>query len=105
MEVIVGFLATWIAYALAAYGAIGVLFAVPFVLLGAARIDPNAQGATTGFRALIFPGSVALWPWLLARWTRPGRREERSPHRLAHGPIHEPMHDSLHTAHEREERS
>ena len=76
--------ATWLFYALEAYGVLGVLFAVPFVLLGAARIDPNADGATAGFRILIFPGCVALWPWLLARLIGRGPREERSPHRAPH---------------------
>jgi hypothetical protein len=53
---------------LGAYVGAGVVFAIPFVLLGAARIDASAKGAPWGFRLLILPGSAALWPWLLARW-------------------------------------
>ena len=66
------------------YTLLGVVFAVPFVLRGAARLDPNAAGATWGFRVLILPGSAALWPWLLMRWMRAGAEcEESSPHRDA----------------------
>ena len=71
------------------YAGIGLVFAVAFLLRGAARLDPNADGATWGFKALILPGTVALWPLLLVRWMRaPSSNllgnppEERSPHRV-----------------------
>ena len=51
-----------------AYLALGALFAVPFVLRGAAAIDPAARGGTLGFRLVILPGAVLLWPWLARRW-------------------------------------
>lgn len=74
--------ATWLVQGLELYAGLGALFALAFVLRGAARIDRNARGATWGFRALIFPGSAALWPWLLVRWIQAGEeRVERSPHR------------------------
>ena len=64
------------------YLAIGVLFSVPFVAIGVARVDPAARGASWGFRMLILPAVVALWPLLARRWvggrTRP---EERNAHR------------------------
>ena len=63
---------TYAVYALQAYALVGVVFAVPFVLKGAARLDPDAVGATWGFRVLIFPGAAALWPLLFARWMRAG---------------------------------
>ena len=63
-------LVTYLVWALQAYALVGVLFAVPFVLKGAARLDPDAVEGTWGFRVLIFPGAAALWPWLLTRWMR-----------------------------------
>ena len=71
--------------ALAAYMIIGVVFAIPFLLVGVQRIDVQARGAGAGFRLLIFPGVAALWPLLLRRWIR-GLSEppvERNPHRKA----------------------
>lgn len=76
-------LARAVVAAAAIYFAVGFLFAIPFVLAGAPRIDPGAKGASIAFRLLILPGSIALWPWLLARWVS-GRREppsERNAHR------------------------
>ena len=61
-------IATVIVKVVGCYLAAGVLFALPFVLWGAGRIDPAAREVTPGFRLLIFPGSVALWPLLLKRW-------------------------------------
>jgi hypothetical protein len=63
---------TIIVMAFQVYALVGVLFAVPFVLRGAARLDSDAVEASWGFRVLIFPGAAALWPWLLLRWMRAG---------------------------------
>lgn len=52
------------------YLAAGLLFATAFVSSGVQRVDPAARGAGLGFRLLIFPGVVALWPWLAIRWWR-----------------------------------
>ena len=60
---------------LAAYLGAGLLFAIAFVWKGAARIDDAADGGSLGFRALIFPGVVALWPVLLRRWLESGRQD------------------------------
>ena len=46
----------------------GLVFAVPFVVVGVKRIDPHALHGSWGFRLLIFPGAMALWPLLLRRW-------------------------------------
>jgi len=43
------------------------LFAVPFVARWAGRLDPAARTGTLGFRLLIVPGTVLLWPWLARR--------------------------------------
>jgi hypothetical protein len=56
--------------ALAAYLVLGVAFAVPFAIKGAAAIDPVARHATWGFRILVIPAAAALWPLLLLRWAR-----------------------------------
>jgi membrane protein implicated in regulation of membrane protease activity len=70
---------------LALYAAAGFAVAVAIAAAGAGRIDPSAKGAGWGFRLLIVPGAVALWPFLLRRWlggaTEPP--EERNPHRDA----------------------
>jgi hypothetical protein len=55
-------------FAVATYLAIGSIVAVPFVLFGIGRIDPSARGAPLTFRALVFPGVVAMWPLILRRW-------------------------------------
>lgn len=74
----------WIVVLLLVYMGFGVLFAVPFVLFGVGRIDAAARESRWGFRVMIFPGSVALWPLLLLRWlgSKPPP-EERNAHRLA----------------------
>lgn len=54
--------------ALGAYLACGLLFAIPFVLAGVNHIDPHAKPGTWGFRLLILPGTVFLWPLLVRRW-------------------------------------
>jgi hypothetical protein len=65
-------LAEWFVGVLSVYGAIGFLFGVCFVTVGVSRLDPMAKGAGFGFRLLILPGTAALWPLLLYRWTRGG---------------------------------
>jgi len=54
--------------ALGSYLACGLAFAIPFVLVGVKRIDPHAAHGSWGFRLLISPGAMALWPLLLKRW-------------------------------------
>lgn len=69
------------------YAALGLVFAIAFVLRGAARIDPQARGASWGFRLAILPGVIALWPLVARRWVAgPPPPEERNAHRdLARG--------------------
>jgi hypothetical protein len=67
------------------YLACGLLFAILFVLVGVNRIDPHARLGSWGFRLLIIPGTMFLWPLLARRWWS-GRREppeERNAHRCA----------------------
>ena len=62
--------AEWFVRMLAAYGAIGILFAVAFVTRGICRVDPVAKGAPPGFRLIVLPGAAALWPLLAVRWAK-----------------------------------
>ena len=74
----------WILSLLGIYLAIGFLFAVPFALMGAKKIDHSAVDGTWGFKLLIIPGSMIFWPLLLTRWLRGvPQPEERSAHRDA----------------------
>ncbi len=66
------------------YVAAGVLFAVPFAVRGVNRIDPVARESSWGFRLIIVPGVIALWPLLALRWMRGlPPPEENNPHRRA----------------------
>jgi len=49
------------------YAALGALFSLWFVTLGAARIDAAAKAMPAQARVMIFPGCVALWPLLAWR--------------------------------------
>jgi hypothetical protein len=51
-----------------AYVAAGLVFAAAFVTWGVRRIDAAARAGTLGFRLIILPGVVVLWPVLLIRW-------------------------------------
>ena len=52
------------------YPAIGLVFACAFLTVGISRVDPVSKGSGIGFRLIILPGVVALWPVLLTRWIR-----------------------------------
>ena len=68
----------------AAYLGLGLLFAIPFVLKGVGKLDPSAKAGTWGFRLLILPGTVLLWPLLAKRWmTGAGVPLESTPHKRA----------------------
>ncbi len=54
--------------ALGVYLACGLVFAILFVLVGVKKIDPHASHGSWGFRLLIIPGTMALWPLMLKRW-------------------------------------
>ena len=70
---------------LGAYLACGLVFAIPFALVGVKKIDPHALHGSWGFRFLVIPGMVVFWPMLLRRWasgvTQPP--EECNAHRRA----------------------
>lgn len=60
-------LATWAIWFAGLYLAVGVAFALYFVWRGVNSIDPSAQKGSIGFRLLITPGTVALWPLMVRR--------------------------------------
>ncbi len=61
-------IAQWLTTAVGIYLLIGLVVAIPFVIRGVGKIDPSAREGSTGFRLLILPGSIALWPLVLRRW-------------------------------------
>ncbi len=63
----------------------GLVFAIPFALAGAGKIDPHASHGSWGFRLLIIPGTMAFWPLLLRRWLGGAHEppEECNAHRLS----------------------
>ncbi|HTF88441.1 MAG TPA: hypothetical protein VK843_08530 [Planctomycetota bacterium] len=63
-------LARALAMGLGVWAAIGLVFALAFAFVGAGRVDRDARSGSLGFRILILPASVALWPLLLLRWVR-----------------------------------
>lgn len=50
------------------YGLVGILVAPILILWGAARFDVAAADSTRGFRLIVLPGAVLLWPLLLRRF-------------------------------------
>lgn len=55
------------------YGAIGLFLLFPFHRAVLPRIDASADGASRGFKIVVSPGLVALWPVILWKW-RTARR-------------------------------
>ena len=46
----------------------GLIFYVVCVTGGLKRIDPDTVGAPIGFRLIIAPGVITLWPALVRKW-------------------------------------
>lgn len=61
-------IASLLVHAAGLYLAVGLAFAIPFVILGIGRIDPAASESGWGFRLVVLPGCMAMWPLLLWRW-------------------------------------
>jgi hypothetical protein len=60
-----------VVYAILLYVLAGLVVGVAFVTFGVTRVLPGSF--TPGARFLIFPGAVALWPYVLLRWLRAAR--------------------------------
>ena len=79
-------LATFIWMIAGAYLAVGAVVGLA-VVFGAARLDHAADGANLFFRMTIFPGAVALWPFMIGRFLSfrkinapiPGREDGGAP--------------------------
>lgn len=69
MEALVQFL-LWV---VGVYGAIGLFLLLPLHRAGLPLIDASAEGASHGFKIIVSPGLVALWPVILWKW-RTARR-------------------------------
>ncbi|MEM6639049.1 MAG: hypothetical protein AAF610_04025 [Pseudomonadota bacterium] len=70
--------------AIGLYFLLGLMIALAFVWRGVARVDPAASEGTLGFRLVIFPGCVALWPWVVHRWRQGATPlSENNAHRAA----------------------
>ena len=54
----------------AIYLALGVFFAIPFLMKGLNKIDEGAHGSTIGFKIIIIPGVIVFWPVLLSKWMK-----------------------------------
>ena len=79
--------AEWLVGLFGLYVALGIGFALLFHWRGLARVDRSAALSTWGFRIMITPGVVALWPLLALRWARGNGvpKPERNAHRDAGG--------------------
>ncbi len=55
---------------LSLYLLIGLIFAGLFIWKGAAKIDEGVSGSTRGFKLIILPGVIFLWPLLLPKWIK-----------------------------------
>jgi len=52
-------------FILGIYLLFGLLFGIVFVTKLAGRFDENARNGSWGFRLMILPGSIVLWPFAL----------------------------------------
>ena len=52
------------------YATAGTVIAVAFLAFGVTRVLPAPAAVTLGARIMLFPGVVALWPYVLIRWLK-----------------------------------
>ncbi len=48
----------------------GILFAILSLSKGIKKVDAAAHGSGWGFRLVILPGIIVLWPVLLIKWIK-----------------------------------
>ena len=56
--------------AVALYAVAGIAIAASFLAFGITRVLPTRSTVTLGARIVLFPGAVALWPYVLIRWLK-----------------------------------
>ena len=71
--------------ALGVYLATGIVLLIPMHRRILPRLDASADGASWGFRIVVSPGVVALWPVLLLKWRAALRGE--NPHGSPDRPV------------------
>jgi hypothetical protein len=57
-------------FIMAAYLIAGIFFTIPFQVMGLKKIDEGVHGSSIGFRIIIVPGCILLWPFLLRKWIK-----------------------------------
>jgi hypothetical protein len=62
---------TWVAFGI--YCAVGFLLLVPMHKVMLNSLDESMAGASIGFRIVVTPGLVLLWPVIVRRWIRSRR--------------------------------
>ena len=55
-------------FLMGAYALVGLLVAPWLIFSASGRFDPAVARSTRGFRVLVLPGAMLLWPLLLVRW-------------------------------------
>ena len=78
-------LSLWLVRLAGLYLALGAVFAPLWAFRLVNRTDPVAAHGTPGFRLLILPGALLLWPFLAGRLVRGTATPplERTAHRVA----------------------
>lgn len=58
----------------AAYAGLGLVVGLALAFAGINRVDPAAADSPWYFRLMVLPGLAGLWPVMLAKWARAGKR-------------------------------
>ena len=56
--------------ALLIYVCCGIVFMIAFLFNGISKVDAATHGSKWGFKIIIIPGVIALWPLLLQKWIK-----------------------------------
>jgi hypothetical protein len=55
------------------YVAIGIVTAIAFLSFGVTRVFAHPVPVSIPARIMLLPGTIVLWPLILARWLGPGK--------------------------------
>lgn len=56
----------------------GLCFYLAFIFKWAGQLDENTIGSSLGFKLLILPGIVFLWPFILGKWKQSRARTSKN---------------------------